>query len=280
MRAARAKGIALAVALQLGAFGAARGHAQVEQYIPARPTGYLTDAAGVVDAANAARIEQVAKVLRERTGAEMAIVTLPTIGDREAGEVALEIGRRWGVGGRAEVGDERRNAGLVVLLVPRTADQRGKIRIEVGQGLEGIITDAAAGGVRDLMRPELAAGRYGDGLRVGVEALAGTIAAKMGVNDTTLAARPVSTGGSGISPLTLLLLLFVLFVIVSAMRDAGRRGAVAGRRRPRVSWGPGPWIGGGGGWGGGYGGGGGFGGGFGGFGGGGGFSGGGAGGDF
>src|SRR6187455_466065 len=77
--AARAKGIALAVALQLGLFGVSRGHAQAEQYIPAQPTGYLTDAAGVVDATNAARIEQVAKTLRERTGAEMAIVTLPTI---------------------------------------------------------------------------------------------------------------------------------------------------------------------------------------------------------
>jgi uncharacterized protein len=279
VRAARAKGIALAVALQLGAFGAARGHAQVEQYIPARPTGYLTDAAGVVDAANAARIEQVAKALRERTGAELAIVTLPTIGDREAAEVALEIGRRWGVGGRAEVGDERRNAGLVVLLVPRTADRRGTIRIEVGQGLEGIITDAAAGGVRDLMRPELAAGRYGEGLRVGVEALAGTIAAKMGVNDTTLVAEPASNGGSGISLSTLLLLLFVLYVVISVMRDS-RLSAAQRRQRSRDRWGAGPWIGGGGGWGGGYGGGGGFGGGFGGFGGGGGFSGGGAGGDF
>ena len=237
--AARAKGIALAVALQLGLFGVSRGHAQAEQYIPAQPTGYLTDAAGVVDATNAARIEQVAKTLRERTGAEMAIVTLPTIGEREAGEVALEIGRRWGVGGKAAVGDERRNAGLVVLLVPRTADQPGKIRIEVGQGLEGIITDAAAGGVRDLMRPELAAGRYGDGLRVGVEALAATIATKMGVHDTTLSAQPVSTGGgSGISPFTLLLLLFVLFAVMSAIRDAGRRAprlprAVRHRNGPR-----------------------------------------------
>ena len=281
MRAARAKGIALAVALQLGAFGVARGHAQVEQYIPARPTGYLTDAAGVVDAANAARIEQVAKALRERTGAEMAIVTLPSIGDREAAEVALEIGRRWGVGGRAEVGDERRNAGLVVLLVPRTADRRGTIRIEVGQGLEGIITDAAAGGVRDLMRPELAAGRYGEGLRVGVEALAGTISAKMGVNDTTPVAQPVNGDGGGISGDTLYLLLIVVVVIFLAVRDSGGLGAASGRRRPRGGWGSGPWIGGGGGWGGGYGGGGvGGGGGFGGFGGGGGFSGGGAGGHF
>jgi uncharacterized protein len=72
----------------------------------------------------------------------------------------------------------------------------------------------------------------------------------------------------------------VLFVIMSAMRGAGRsrlRGG-RGRRRPGMIFLPGPWIGGGGGWGGGYGGG--RGGGFGGFGGGGGFSGGGAGGDF
>ena len=284
MIAARAKGIALVVALQLGVLGVVRGHAQVEQYVPARPTGYLTDAAGVVDAASAARIEQVARTLRERTGAEMAIVTLPTIGDRDAAEVALAIGRAWGVGGKAAVGDERRNAGLVVLLVPKTPERPGKIRIEVGQGLEGIITDAAAGGVRDLMRPELAAGRYGEGLRLGVEALAARIAAGMGVHDTTLTGPPINVkGGGGISPLTLLLLLFVLYVIVSALRDAGRRTMVGGRRRPRVYWGPGPWIGGGGGWGGGYGGGfggGGGGGGFGGFGGGGGFSGGGAGGDF
>ena len=46
-------------------------------------------------------------------------MTLPTIGDHDEGEVALAIGRKWGVGARAEIGDARRNAGLVLLLVPR-----------------------------------------------------------------------------------------------------------------------------------------------------------------
>ena len=180
---------------------AARGHAQVEQFFPARPTGYLTDVAGVVDPANAARIEQVAKVLRERTGAELAIVTLPTIGDREAADVALVIGRRWGVGGQAEVGDERRNAGLVMLLVPRTADQRGKIRIEVGEGLEGILTDATAGRVRDRMRPDLAAGQL---RRRAPRGCRDARRHDRGEDWASTTPRwrhgPSSTGGSGVSP--------------------------------------------------------------------------------
>jgi uncharacterized protein len=272
------------MALQLALLAAPRAAAQVEQYVPARPTGLLSDFAGVVDAPSAARIETLARTLRERTGAELAIVTLADIGEYEASDVAREIGRRWGVGAQAQVGDERRNAGLVLLLVPRGQDRPGKIRIEVGQGLEGIVTDAFAGGVRDEMRPQLAAGQYGPGLVTGVELLAGRIAERMGVQDSTLvpprAARP------GLSPFTMLLLLFVLFALFVAMNNSGGGGSNlrGGRRRGRggVYWGPGPWIGGGGGWGGSYGGGrGGFGGGgFGGFGGGGGFSGGGAGGDF
>ncbi|MGH7536274.1 MAG: TPM domain-containing protein, partial [Gemmatimonadales bacterium] len=141
-------------------------------------------------------------------------------------------------------------------------------------GLEGIVTDAAAGRVRDLMRPELAAGRYGPGLLLGVQALSGLIARGFGVSDSVLTAFDVPTapapgGSSGGSRFPFILFLF-LFILLMSLRP--------GRRRRRVYWG-GPWVGGGWGSGGGWGGGGG-GGGFGGFGGGGGFSGGGAGGRF
>ncbi len=252
----------------------------VDRLFPAAPTGYLTDVAGVVDAASAARIEQVAKTLRERTGAELAVVTLPTVGQYEASDVALAIGRRWGVGAKADVGSPIRNAGMVILLVPRTQGQPGKIRIEVGQGLEGIITDAMAARIRDAMRPQLAQEQYGPGLLAGVELVAARIADQLGVRDSVLSqARPAASGG-GMSPLFLVLLLFVIVAVMMAMASArsNRSGVRGGRRRPNVYWGPGPWIGGGGWGGGGFGGGGG--GGFGGFGGGGGFSGGGAGGNF
>jgi uncharacterized protein len=277
----RAKATALRVVLQLilagfgpsattGLLAQDRG---VDTLIPAQPVGYVNDFASVLDAESAAQIEDLARRLQAATAAEMVVVTLPSIGDREASEVALAIGRKWKIGSKAEIGDPRRNAGLVVLLVPRRDKEpnSGQIRLEVGQGLEGIVTDAAAGRVRDLMRPDLAAGRYDAGLLTGTRALASMIARGYGVTDTTLTAYQPEpnpglspTGGSSILPL----LFFIVFMLL--VSRAGRR------RRSGIYWG-GPWIGGGWGGGGGFGGGGG---GFGGFGGGGGFSGGGAGGRF
>jgi uncharacterized protein len=275
----RAKAIALLTGLQLIAGGVAAQDAGVRSLFPARPTGYVTDAAGVVDAAAEARITDLAERLRAATGAEMAVVTLPTIGDRDEADVAREIGRAWGVGAATGIGDETRNAGLVLLVVPRQEGRpgTGRVRVEAGQGLEGIVTDATAGRVRDLMGPSLAREDYSGAVEQGAQALAGIIARGFGVSDTALTnARPVQAprGGGGRSLGALPIILFIFFLLLS-----GALGGRGRRRRRSVYWG-GPWIGGGGFGGGGWGGGGGFGGGFGGFGGGGGFSGGGAGGRF
>jgi uncharacterized protein len=266
-----AKAIALLTALQLIA-GALHAQASaVRELFPARPTGFVTDVAGVVDQAAEARITDLAERLKASTGAEIAVVTLPTIGDREEADVAREIGRAWGVGAAAEVGDPTRNAGMVLLVVPRQNGQpgTGRVRVEVGQGLEGIVTDVTSGRVRDLMGERLAREDYSGALQSGVEALAGIVARGFGVSDTALTnARPAAQPSGRRNPLGALpILLFIVFVLLS-----GRFGR---RRRRHVFWG-GPWIGGGFGGGGGWGGGGGFGG----FGGGGGFSGGGAGGRF
>ncbi len=263
-------------ALQLACATVLLAQQPVDRLFPATPTGHLTDAAGIIDAPTAARIERLAERLRAATGAELAVVTLPTLGGRSEAEVALAIGRRWGVGRRADIGDSTRNAGAVLLLVPRQEGKPGSgaIRVEVGQGLEGIVTDAAAGSVRDQMLPAARQGNYAESLLTGTQALAALIADGFGVTDSALTAArppPVPQRGGGI-PLWLPLLFFIAFALLS-------RGARGRRRRRRVYW-AGPWIGGGWGGGGGFGGGSWGGGGFGGFGGGGGFSGGGAGGRF
>jgi uncharacterized protein len=274
LRGTLAKGTVLLAVLQLNAALAHGQSPALDSLIPAQPVGYVNDFASVIDPESAAQMQDLIERLRGATGAEIAVVTLPSIGDREASEVALDIGRKWKVGSKADIGDPRRNSGIVLLLVPRRANDAnsGQIRIEVGQGLEGIVTDAAAGQVRDLMRPDLSNEQYGTGLVTGVRALASLIARGFGVSDSALtayqppAAVPSAPTGGSILPI----LLFVVFLLIVS-NAGGRR-----RRRGGIYWG-GPWIGGGWGGGGGFGGGGG---GFGGFGGGGGFSGGGAGGRF
>ena len=274
------KTILLALALQgaVAPLGAQRG--AMAELFPARPTGFVTDVAGALDPAAEARIDALAQRLKNATGAELAVVVLPTIGDRAAVDVAVAIGRAWGVGAAAAVGDPRRNAGLVVLLVPRREDDpnSGQIFIATGQGLEGIITDLKAGQARDLMRPHLSRGDYAAGLEAGIGALATLIAREMGVSDSALLAgeelRDDDDGGGNIGG-TLQTIFIIVFILVVLLAQSSTR---KGRGRRGGGW----WGGGfGGGFGGGMGGfGGGGGGGFGGFGGGGGFSGGGAGGRF
>lgn len=289
-RVSPAKTILLAVALQLAAASPGVAQDGIRTLFPARPASFVTDQTGAVDREHAARIEEKIRLLKERTGAEIAVVVLPTIGDYPAVDVAVTIGRDWGVGADAAVGDARRNAGVVVLLVPRRDDDpnSGQIFIASGQGVEGFVTDAAAGRVRDRMRPFLSRAEYGPGLEAGVDGLAALIAQGMGVTDSALVA-----GAEQRTPMprwVVLLLVFGLLVVVVVIVAAAASGSGGPRPpvnrgrggRPRRRSSPIIWGGGfGGGFGGGGGGGGGFGGGgFGGFGGGGGFSGGGAGGRF
>jgi uncharacterized protein len=243
-----------------------------------RPTGYVNDFAHVLDPAAVQRMETLVTEVRDKTRGEIAVVTLSDIGDRAPVDVAVQIGREWGVGARGEAGDRVKNLGVVVLLVPRKNHHpgTGKIFISTGRGAEGFLTDARVGRIREMMNRYFAAEDYAGGLEEGVGLLSQAFAAEFGVTITASAARPPPplppTRGVGV-PYRLVFWL-VLILILFALRTTQAR-------QRRGGWG---WLfmgGGGGGWGGGSGGGGGgFGGGFGGFGGGGGFSGGGAGGSF
>ena len=231
------------------------------------PRGYVNDFAGVLDTASVAHMEAVIAEVRDKTRGEIAVVTLPDIRDRPASEVALQIGRQWGVGAKGAAGDPAKNLGIVVLLVPQK-DHRpgtGQIFIATGRGAEGFLPDARVGRIRDAMTPYLARGEYGAGLAYGVDLIAQAFAQEFGVTLNAApppSPRPAQRDVSFPSGATL---FWIIFAIVLLSRLARRR-----RRWGRGIW----WAGGG--WGGGGGGGGGFGG----FGGGGGFSGGGAGGRF
>src|SRR5438874_5755264 len=237
------------------------------------PRGYVNDFAGVLDATSVAHMTAVITERREKTRGEIAVVTLADIADRPAADVALQIGRQWGVGAKGEAGDPAKNLGVVVLLVPLKNHRpgTGQVFIATGRGAEGFLTDAQAGRIRDAMVPYLAREDYGAGLTLGVQLIAQAFAREFGFTRTGEPPPPPEETDRLPIPAGLVIAVVVLLIIVT---------------RGRILWwifvfsrfggGGRGWSGGGGGWGGG----GGFSGGFGGFGGGGGFSGGGAGGRF
>src|SRR5690349_6556815 len=150
------------------------------------PRGYVSDFAGVVDAASAVHMTAVITELREKTRGEVAVVTLPDIDDRPAADVALQIGRQWGVGAKGEAGDPAKNLGVVVLLVP-LKDHRpgtGQVFIATGRGAEGFLPDARVGRIRDAMTPYLGREEYGAGLARGVDLIAQAFAREFAVTLT------------------------------------------------------------------------------------------------
>jgi uncharacterized protein len=245
------------------------------------PRGLVNDFANVIPPASAARMERVAQDVRDKSRGEIAVVTLSDLGGREPSEIALRIAREWKVGSAAAIGDRTRNAGVVILLVPKetSSDGQGHCRVEVGQGSEGFITDAMSGEICREATPAFAARDYGTGLELVTLRVAQRYAQEFGFTlDTTLETpamvqptrRTQQRSSGGINPL---FLLIVFFIVISLLGGRRGRGGCLPIFLPMGGFGGG---GRGGGWGGGgFGGGGG--GGFGGFGGGGGFSGGGGG---
>ena len=236
--------------------------------VPA-PRGYVNDFAAVLDSQSVRHMDAVIAEVRDKTRGEIAVVTLADIHDRSASDVAVQIGREWGVGAKGEAGDRAKNLGVVLLLVPMKNHQRGtgQIFISTGRGAEGFLTDAATGRIRDAMIPYLGREDYAAGLSVGVDLIAQAFAKEFGVtlDSAEHVPAPVATPVPRI-PIGSIITVVIIIIILSRLNRGNRR------RRRRIWWGGG-W----GGWGGGGGGGGwgGLGGG-----GGGGFSGGGAGGKF
>ena len=262
--------------------------------LPPAPRGYGTataevvvDAAGVLLPATVDQINRIAFDLHQKSGGEIAVVTLPDIGLRAPVDIALQLGRAWSVGSSAAIGQRTRNAGVVILLVPKESNStgRGECFITTGQGTEGFITDSEGASLCRAAVPLFQQRQYGPALVFLTASVGQEFAREFGFTlDSSSAAparvqpeAPVSgrRRSGGLSPFTIFILFIVAYFILSSFGGRRRGGCIP---LPIIIPGGGGYRRGG--YGGGFGGGGfggGGGGGFGGFGGGGGFSGGGGG---
>ncbi len=246
-----------------------------QQPLPA-PVGYVNDFAGVLPEASRTRIESLSERVNTLTRGDMVVVTLPDLGGRPVEEVSLRLGRDWKVGAAADIGDAARNAGVIILVVPKetSTDGRGHCRVETGQGAEGFITDATAASLCRSVTDRFIAKDYAGAIEILANDVAELYAGAFGVNldGTPATARRRATRNTQPQLPSWLVVLAIIAFVIFTSRRGGRGGCL-----PLIIAGTSGGGRHGGGWGGGGFGGGGGGGGFGGFGGGGGFSGGGGG---
>lgn len=181
-----------------------------------KPQGYVSDFARVVDPQSKQALEQYCARVEQVTGAQMALVTIPTLEGEPIEDVANTIFRAWGVGQKGK------NEGVLLLLVVR--DRRS--RLEVGYGLEPILPDGFAGSILREMRPALREKQYGEAMMAAAQTIGSTIAQAKNVSLDAQLPRRIhrSTGDSIPWPA----LLVGLFAVLWLLRAAGRGGGGGG----------------------------------------------------
>ncbi len=177
-----------------------------------RPEGYVSDFAHVIDPGSKARLEAYCGMVERSTGAQVALVTIPTLEGEPIEDVANTIFRAWGVGQKGQ------NEGILMLL----SIQDRRSRLEVGYGLEPILPDGLDGAILREMRPALRQSQYSDAMMAAAQSLGETIAQAKGV---TLTERlPQRAAPTTVDSIPWRMILGGIFFLLWLMRGGGPRG--------------------------------------------------------
>jgi uncharacterized protein len=191
--------------------------------IPVQGSGWVTVTgnAGALDAGTRAELEDLAARYQKGSGHDVAVLIIPTLAGEPIEKVGLQVFRTWKLG-RVDVND-----GALLLI----ALDDHELRIEVGRGLEGELTDLVCGRiVRDVIVPHLKQGDLSGGVRAGVIA----IHAAAGGEHAELTPQTVQVGHS--NPFGPLVPLFVVvFIVLALLRGRGRGKRVGSGWRRSVS---------------------------------------------
>ncbi len=187
--------------------------AVVEYQIP-KNEGWVTDRAKILSAADERALETRLEQWKQSTGHQIAVLTIPSLDGESLDQAAIAVARSWGIGAG------ERNDGALLLV----SQGDRKMRIEVGDGLEGALTDSISGRIiRDVIAPQFRSKQFGAGIRQGVEAMIGVV--EGGVDSVP------ALQGKRHDPAVGGLVVFAMFMMFVLLAILGRKGGGGGGRR-------------------------------------------------
>ena len=148
-------------------------------------SGRVVDNAEILAPATRDRLAAALKSHEDKTTNQVVVLTVPTIAPDSIEEYANRVFTEW------KLGQKGKDNGVLVVVVPKDR----KMRIEVGYGLEGTLTDAGASRIiRNDMTPQFKSGNYDGGVQAGVDAILARLE-----GGAEPAAEPASSGGGKVS---------------------------------------------------------------------------------
>lgn len=177
-----------------------------QRAVPDHGGVWVHDEANVLSASTKAQLEAVLKAERDSTTNQIAVLVVASLDGEDIDGYGIRVVDQWKLG-------TKDNDNGVLLLV---AIQDRKVRIEVGQGLEGVLTDALSSRInRNEIAPRFRQGDYDGGVKAGVISIIQAIKGQYVNND------PPARKRGGRSPLTTIIFIIVFLIIASRRRGGG-----------------------------------------------------------
>ncbi|QIJ74703.1 hypothetical protein GU700_09000 [Methylobacterium sp. NI91] len=180
-------------------------------------TGRVVDAAGILSPEARTRIDGKIKAHEDKTGDQLVVATVPSLQDLTIEDYANRLARSWGIG------QKKTNNGVLLLVAPKER----KVRIEVGYGLEGALTDALSKTIiTSAITPRFRQGDFSGGVEAGVDAILPILA-----GDADEWQRRAPVRADTVDPITVIfwiIVIIALVIVLSRMSGGGRGGRGGG----------------------------------------------------
>lgn len=236
-----------ALGLLIAALLVLTGQSAFAQEFP-KLTGRVVDQANLLDPAQEAALTAKLEELETRTDRQLVVATLNNLDGYEISDYGYRLGRHWALGQDGK-GESEKDNGVILIVAPNER----KMRIEVGYGLEPILTDGLSSTIiRNDITPAFKAGDFPGGINAGVDRIVAQLelpaeeAAKIAAAANQKSRSSKDEGiPFGAIIFMLFFIFFVLLPIIQSLRGGGRkhrRGGVG----PVIIWGGSDWGGGGG----------------------------------
>lgn len=172
-------------------------------------TGRVVDNAHILSEQVKSDLDQKLAGLEAKNSRQLVVVTLPSLQGYEISDYGYQLGRAWGIG------QAKLNNGVLFIIAPNER----KVRIEVGYGLEPILTDALSELIiQQAVLPRFRSGDFNGGTEAGVAALIQQLSLDPSAAEAKAAAaaqQMKNRGEGGANPLSVLLIILFVFIALS-----------------------------------------------------------------
>lgn len=182
-------------------------------------TGRVVDQADILDATASAKLEKLSADLEAKSTDQLVVVTLKSLQGTSIEDYGYQLGRKW------QIGQKDKNNGVLLIVAPNDR----KVRIEVGYGLEGTLTDAISSFiVQQAILPRFRSGDFAGGITRGAEDIVNVLTGDAEeYKERARAANAAPSMSTGELLVLIFWIVVAILIIINVMADIRRRqGAV------------------------------------------------------